>query len=110
MKFSLLVQDDVLVLRLYGLFNHRTAKKLLKLLKQGRIHSYSKVTFDLSQVSSIDQSGLGILFLVAHRLKKIGGETYAVNPQPSVREQMTRADLPSMLHIYPNDSQSRSAA
>jgi len=110
MKFSLLVQNDVLILRLYGFFNHRTAKKLLKLLKQGRIHSYSKVTFDLTRVSSIDRAGLGLLFLVAHRLKKLGGDTYAVNPQPSVREQMTKADLPSMLHVFPNDSQSRSAA
>ncbi len=110
MKFSLLVQDDVLIFRLYGLFNHRTAKKILKLLKHGRIHSYSKVTFDLTRVSSIDQAGLGILFLVAHRLKKLGGETSAVNPQPSVREQMKRADLPSMLRIFPNDSQSRNAA
>jgi len=110
MRFSLLVQDDVLILRLYGLFHHRTAKKLLKLLKQGRIHSYSNVTFDLTHVSSIDQAGLGILFLIAHRLKRLGGETYAVNPQPSVREQMAKADLPSMLYISPNDSQSRSAA
>jgi len=110
MKFSLLVQNQILVIRLYGFFNYRTAQKLLKLLKRGRIHAYSQVTFDLTQVSSIDRAGLGILFLVAHRLKKLGGETFALNPKPSVRDQMQRADLPSMLQIYPEESQSRNAA
>jgi anti-anti-sigma factor len=110
MKFSLLVQNDVLVIRLYGLFNQRTTQKILKLLKQVRIHSFSKVTFDLTHVSSIDGSGLGILFLVAHQLKKFGGDTYALNPKPSVRDQMIRADLSSMLRIFPTGSQSRSAA
>jgi len=110
MKFSLLVQNQVLMIRLYGSFNHQTAQKLLKLLKRGRIHRYTQVTFDLKHVSSIDGAGLGILFLVAHRLKKLGGETYAVNPTSPVREQMKRADLPSMVHISPDDSHSRSAA
>ncbi|MDT7041275.1 STAS domain-containing protein [Candidatus Nitronereus thalassa] len=110
MKFSLLVQNDVLVIRLYGLFNQRTTQKILKLLKQVRIHSFSKVTFDLTHVSSIDGSGLGVLFLVAHQLKKFGGATYALNPAPPVLEQMRRADLPSMLQIFPDSSQSRSAA
>jgi anti-anti-sigma factor len=110
MKFSLLVQNQILIIRLYGIFNHRTAQKLLKLLKRGRIHGYTQVTFDLTQVSAIDGAGLGMLFLVAHRLKKTGGETLALNPKPTVRDQMQKADLPSMLQIYPDDSQSRSAA
>ena len=110
MKFSLLVQNQVLIIRLYGEFNYRTAQKLLKLLKRGRIHGYTQVTFDLTRVSSIDGAGLGILFLVAHRLKKLGGQTFAVNPSPPVRAQMQRADLPSMLQIYPDGSQSRTAA
>jgi len=110
MKFSLLVQNQVLIIRLYGIFNHQTAKKLQKLLKRGRVQEYTQVTFDLSQVSSIDGSGLGILFLVAHRLRKLGGETFALNPKPLVRDQMQRADLASMLHIVPEDPQSRSAA
>ena len=54
MKFSLLVQNQVLIIRLYGIFNHQTAKKLQKLLKRGRVQEYTQVTFDLSQVSSID--------------------------------------------------------
>lgn len=82
MKFSLLVHNQVLFIRLYGCFNHQTAQKLLKLLRRGRIHGYTQVTFDLVQVSSIDGSGLGILFLVAHRLKKLGGETFVLNPNP----------------------------
>lgn len=110
MKFSLLVINQVLIIRLYGFFNHRTAQKLLKLLRRGRIHAYTQVTFDLTHVSSIDRSGLGILFLVAHKLKKLGGETYALNPKPSVRDQMQRADLPSMLYIVPEGSSTRSAA
>ncbi len=110
MKFSLLVQNQVLFIRLHGCFNHQTAQKLLKLLRRGRIHGYTQVTFDLTQVSSIDGSGLGILFLVAHRLKKLGGETFVVNPKPSVRDQIQRADLPSMLYIVPDNVQSRSAA
>ena len=110
MKFSMLVHNQVLIIKLYGFFNHQTAQKLLKLLRRGRILGFTKVTFDLSRVSSIDGAGLGILFLVAHRLKKLGGETFALNPKPSVRDQMQRVDLPSMLHIVPNDSQSRSAA
>ena len=110
MKFSLLVQNQVLVIRLYGIFNHRTAEKLQKLLKRSHVHEYTQVRFDLSQVSSIDGSGLGMLFLVAHRLKRLGGETFALNPKPLVRDQMQRADLASMLHIVPDDPQSRSAA
>jgi len=110
MKFSLLVQNQVLVIRLYGIFNHQTAQRLLKLLRRGRIHGYTQVTFDVTQVSSIDGSGLGILFLVAHKLKNLGGEIVVLNPKPSVRDQMQRADLPSMLHIVPADSKSKSAA
>lgn len=110
MKFSLLVQDSTLVIKLYGVFHQRTAQKILKLLERGRIHSYSQVTFDLTRVSSIDGSGLGILFLVAHRIKNLGGETFAVNPSSSVRDQMKRADLSSMIRIFPDDSQSRTAA
>ena len=110
MKFSLLVHNQVLFIRPYGFFNHQTAQRVLKLLRRGRIHGYTQVTFDLTHVSSIDGSGLGILFLVAHRLKRLGGETIVLNPKPAVRDQMQRADLPSMLHIVPDDSQSRNAA
>ena len=110
MKFSLLVQKDVLVIRLYGDFNHQTAQKLLRLLKRGRIHGFTQVTFDLTHVLSIDGAGLGILFLVAHRLKKLGGKTCALNPASPVLDQMKRADLPSMLRIFPDDSHSKTAA
>ena len=110
MKFSLLVQNHILIIRLHGIFNHRTAQKILKLLKRGRIHGYTQVNFDLTQVSSIDGAGLGILFLVAHKLKNLGGATHVLNPKPLVRDQMQKADLPSMLQIYPEDSQSRNAA
>ncbi len=109
MKFSLLVQDRVLIIRLYGHFHHRTAEKLMKLLKRRRMHGYAQITFDLTHVSSIDGAGLGLLFLVAHKLRQLGGETYALNPKPWVRNQMQRVDLSSMLKIFP-DSQSRSAA
>lgn len=110
MKFSLLVHNEVLVIRVYGDFNHRTAEKLLKLFQRGRIHGYTKVTFDLKHVVSIDGAGLGLLFLVAHRLKKLGGHTYALNPASPVRDQMKRADLPSMVRIYPTDSHNKTAA
>ncbi len=110
MNLSLLVHQDTLVARVYGPFNQSGGKKILRLLKRGKIHTYSTLVFDLNHASSIDSFGLGIIFLVAHRLRQTGGRTLVVNPQPQVRESLERADLPSMVEMHPTEKRGLVAA
>ncbi len=110
MNLSLLVHQDTLVVRVYGPFNQIGGKKILRLLKRGKIHTYSTLIFALNHASSIDSFGLGIIFLVAHRLRQTGGRTLGVNPQPQVRESLERADLPSMVEMHPTEKRGLVAA
>ncbi len=101
MDFRLFADQDTLVLRFNGALTKVGAKRILRLLRRRKILNGSDLIFDLTHASSIDSYGLGIIFLLAHRLRQTGGHTSVMNPQPQVRESLEKADLPSMVHLFP---------
>ncbi len=100
MGYRLLARQNTRILRINGAFTKGLTQKILRLFNRGTILNGSDFIFDLTHVSSIDSAGLGIIFLVAHRLRQTGGHTYVRNPKAQVRESLEKADiLPSMVHL-----------
>ncbi len=99
-SYRLLVHRNTIVLRINGAFTKVGANEILRLFLR-TIPNGSDFIFDLTHVSSIDSVGLGILFLVAHRLRQTSGHTYLLYPQPQVRESLEKTGIPSMVHLSP---------
>ncbi len=68
-----------------------TLKKEMEKLSQSNPKGFS---LDLSEVSLLDSSALGVIMLIAQRLRPSGGKLVLLNPQPNVLHvfQVTRLD------------------
>ena len=87
-----------------------TSEFIRRFFKRLKSASYTHVLFNLSHVSSIDRSGLGLLFMVAHNLRQRGGHTSLVDPPSAIRDALERADIPSLAPIFRREEDALKAA
>ena len=95
------LQPDIVVLELKGRITLGRDSQQLEwavesLLEEGR----KKVIFDLTGVSQIDSTGIGILMMSAGQVKKSGGELRVAGASGHVEEvlKMTKVDQVVVLH------------
>jgi anti-sigma B factor antagonist len=67
-----------------------------KLIERG----VSKAIFDLTKVTRIDSSGLGIIVMSCGKLKKSGGDLRLVGVQDRVREVFTMTQVDKVVSMF----------
>jgi anti-sigma B factor antagonist len=67
-----------------------------KLIESG----ISKVIFDLSKVSRMDSSGIGIIVMACGRLKKAGGSLKLVGVQEKVRDVLIMTQIDKVVGLF----------
>ena len=92
---------DIVVLNITGRITLGGESKQLEwavdsLVSEGK----KKVIFDLSKVTSVDSTGIGIIVMSAGKLKKAGGQLRVAGASPHVEEvlKMTNVDQIVGLH------------
>jgi anti-anti-sigma factor len=63
-----------------------------------------KVVFDLTNLTHIDSTGIGILVTCCGKMTKVGGELRLAALQPRVAEVMRIAKLDQIIPCYPSGS------
>lgn len=77
MQSSFQVMDDILVAAAYGEIDHHTASKLRDEIDEAMLAFHCRhLVLDLSKVSFMDSSGIGVVFGRFKKIKKKGGTLY----------------------------------
>jgi anti-sigma B factor antagonist len=96
------VEPDIAVLEMTGRVTMGSDSQkiewgLAELLKE----NYKKVVFDLTGVSFLDSSGVGILMVCHVRLKKAGGVLRIAGARGMVEETLNMTSVNKVVHCYP---------
>jgi len=97
------VQHDIIVLELTGRITiGRDCKQLEwaveNLVKEGR----KKATLDLSGVTSVDSTGIGIIVMSAGQIKKSGGELRVAGANGHVEQVLRMTNVDQIVHLHPS--------
>ena len=96
------VEPDIAVLEMTGRIvmggdSHRIEWDLAELLKE----NHKKVVFDLTGVSFLDSSGVGILMMCHARLKKAGGALRIAGARGMVEETLNMTSVSKIVYCFP---------
>jgi anti-sigma B factor antagonist len=96
------LQPDIVVLELIGRITiGRDCKQLEwsveNLVKEGR----KKVIFDLTGVTHLDSTGIGIVVMSAGQLKKAGGELRVAGASAHVEEVLKMTNIDQIVVLHP---------
>lgn len=94
------LEPDITVLELKGRLalgreSQRVEALAEELIKERRL----KTILDLTGVDYIDSAGIGILALVAGRMKSAGGALAVVAPEGKVRQMLTMTQMVRILSV-----------
>jgi anti-sigma B factor antagonist len=96
--------EDVTVLRFAeGTQLLASSLELSELAKAARSPSESKVLIDLSKVSRIDSSGLGVLMSCYCHAMNNSGAFKLLNPEPRVRQVLSIAKVDALLETFDDE-------
>lgn len=110
MHISERMVKDTRVVVLYGEFDNSARREFQTVIDREKEAQSLHIILDLTHVPAVDRFGLGMIFLVAHHLRRKGGRTSIVNPQPQVRVELERADFPSLVQICQTEDEAQAAA
>ena len=96
------IEPDVDVMEMHGRITMGSDSQKIEwgvaeLLKASR----KKVIFDLSDVSFVDSSGVGILMMCHAKLKRAGGALRLVGVKGFVEETLTMTSVDKVVPFYP---------
>ena len=96
------VEPDIALVELKGRLalgreSQRVEALADELVKTGRL----RTILDLSGVDYIDSAGIGILALVAGKLKEAGGRLAVVAPEGRVRSMLSMTQMTQILSVSP---------
>ena len=96
------LQPDIVVLELTGRITiGRDCKQLEwaveNLVREGR----KKVIFDMSGVTNLDSTGIGIVVMSAGQLKKAGGELRVAGATAHVEEVLEMTNIDKIVVLHP---------
>lgn len=98
-------QQDTLLVRLGGDLDLGVADKLRKMLDNQLIEKNIKfLVINLSRVTFIDSSGLGVLLGRYKRLVHSGGKVILVGAQPQVKRILELSGLLQIMEEYQDES------
>src|SRR5262249_35110808 len=99
------IEPDIMVVELEGRVCLGNAAKefeweVLELQKANE----KKVIIDLSRVTQLDSTGIGILAMCSGKLKSAGGELRVAGAQGVVQEVLKLTHMENVLSLYPTQS------
>ena len=106
MGLSVEVTDarHVLVVRLTGELDHHTAEKVRNRIDEKLMSgSYVNLVFNLSGLTFMDSSGLGVLLGRYKRVSQLGGNMILCCVNPSISRLMELSGLFKILPLYQNE-------
>ena len=98
---------SILSIHIRGEIDHHTAAGIRQGIDDTLFEKRpKKLILDLSAVSFMDSSGLGLIMGRYSVMKELGGEMTVWNPSPETRSILTLAGMERLVRIeYPKDSQ-----
>ena len=96
------MQADIVVLEIAGRITLGTDSKQLEwalesLIAEGR----RKVIFDLSNVTNVDSTGIGIIVMSVGRMKKAGGELRVAGASAHVEDVLKMTNVNQIVVLHP---------
>src|SRR5208282_3792370 len=97
------VEPDIVVLEMAGKITmgndclqvEWTTKKLME-------ESRKKVIFDLSGITHLDSTGIGIIVTMAGQMKKAGGQLRVAGANPHVEQILKMTSVDQIVPLHPN--------
>ncbi|MGQ9824018.1 MAG: anti-sigma F factor antagonist [Desulfotomaculales bacterium] len=110
MDLELDYKDGVLFVRPNGEVDIGVSDELRKVLEDNLEKKLvSHLVFNLSKVSFIDSSGLGVILGRYKKIRQQGGRVSLVAPQPQVRRILALSGLLTILKEYSSEEEAASA-
>ena len=97
---SYFVDDDILVIKLSGSLDNRTAKTFRDEIEKCKQENTSKVIVDCAKLGYISSFGIGLLVTLQTSLRKRGGEVKLSAIQGPVAEVLKVVRIAKLLNIY----------
>ena len=101
--------QGTIVLTLSGRFGQSHDPVLESALFKGTDQRTKQIVFNLEKVSSIDSTGIGLIFLTFYRLEQIGINLRLVNPKPEVRKLLDLVRIPLLIPLFNSNEEAVTA-
>lgn len=100
------IEPDIVVLQMAGMIcmgsdSQQVEWALAEFLKQ----NHKKIIFDLSAVTLLDSTGIGILVTCYAKMKKAGGNLRIVGTKGTVEETLKITSVDKIMQFYPSLSE-----
>ncbi len=106
MLLDIEIKKDTLFVRPAGELDLGVADRFRRALDETIEKGQTKnLVINLTKVSFVDSSGLGVLLGRYNRLSKKGGRVFIVAPQPQVRKVLDLSGLLRIMNEYPNENE-----
>jgi len=92
-----------------GRFDQSGEFTLGNAISKAREAGCGHIMLSLEQVSWIDSSGIGIIFLTYHELRRKGIRLSLINPKPAIRQRLDLVDIPRLIPTYATEEEAASA-
>ncbi len=106
MEIEQVVENGILILRLRGELDLTTAPDIKKAVERAFLGTQLKhVVVNMSNVSFVDSSGIGVILGRYKELNQGGGQLVLVNPQPHVETVLELSGLARVIPFVPTESE-----
>jgi len=101
LRFEVVVHDDVPVLAVGGEIDVYSAPELREKLLELSHGDHTTAVVDLSDVSFVDSTGLGVLVSGLKRFREAGGDLPLVVTQPQILKVLEITGLSTVFAVHP---------
>ncbi len=101
MKITVTLKGDTLIVSLSGELDHHTAKKVKDTVEEViRNKGVTNLILDLSSLTFMDSSGIGVIIGRYKLIKSIGGNVAIVSTVSSVDKLLTMSGIKRIIEVF----------
>ena len=101
MKIKVNLKGNTLIATLSGELDHHTAKEVKDTVENVIMNkSVTNLIFDLSSLSFMDSSGIGVVIGRYKLIKSIGGKVAVINTSPYVDRLLTMSGIKRIISVF----------
>jgi anti-sigma B factor antagonist len=101
--------EDLVVLRCRGRIVYRQESSALAERIQELLPEHHQIVLNLSEVTAVDSSGLGILVVLHLGVESAGGSLQICHPSPRIRSLFQLTNLTAVLNLHGSEAEAISA-
>lgn len=106
MKFTHIVKDKILVIKLEGdLIGENDGTGMLSAAADAIQQHVLKCIIDISELRYINSSGIGVLITILTKFRNKGGEVYLLKPSENVQKLLVITKLNAIFHIIQSEEE-----